>query len=582
MNARGPDRAEVIGALAAGCVLAVAMNWPLVLHLGSRLPPANINDPLVQAWQIAWGGHALLHQPLDFFQSNIFWPLRNSFAFTEALAGYAPLGTIGSGPHAAVARYDLVFLFTHALAFFGTYLLARELGVGRAGGAVAGAAFAFSPWRLSQANHLHVLSTGGIPLSLFLLLRGYRRGQPMAVLAGWLVAAWQFSLGFTTGLQLAYLLLFIGAIAVVVWWRRGRPAPERSVTLATAAGLVVFATVAVWLALPYTQVLRDHPEAHRTLKEVAFWSPPVHSFLVASPQDLVWSGATASVRSRTPLWPEHSLFPGALTLALAVLGVGASAYSPRLRLGLAAGVLVVAALSLGVRTGSHGVFFPYRALYEFAPGWGGVRTPGRLMNLTTLGLALLAAGGADRVVAAVRERVARRHMVLAGRAAALALVFVLLAEGSAFRVGEHGSGLLAGPLTVRVPAEPRGEQDAQPPLLHLPLNTPDSRKWILWSTDDFPDMVNGNASFIPTFFEELYDPMSGFPDRTSARLLQDLGVRTVVLHPGDTEGTAWQRWKRRSMAGLPLRREDRGGVVLFHVRGARAVSERVPTGLPVR
>ena len=59
---------------------------------------------------------------------------------------------------------------------------------------------------MTEAGHLHVISSGGIPLALFLLLRGYRRGSRGLVLAGWLVSAWQISLGFTLGLQFAYLL----------------------------------------------------------------------------------------------------------------------------------------------------------------------------------------------------------------------------------------------------------------------------------------------------------------------------------------------------------------------------------------
>ena len=157
----------------------------------------------MQAWEVAWGGHALRHQPLDYFQANTFWPLRNSLAFSDALAGYAPAGLVGDGFEAAIARYNLLFLFAYALAFAGAYLLARQLGAGRAGAAVAGAAFAYAPWRLEQDGHLHVLSSGGIPLSLFLLVRGYRSRAPGTVLAGWLVAAWQLRLGFTLGLQLA-------------------------------------------------------------------------------------------------------------------------------------------------------------------------------------------------------------------------------------------------------------------------------------------------------------------------------------------------------------------------------------------
>src|SRR3954451_20222212 len=244
LGARGENwtdvrRREIVLAALAAVGLALAMHWPLPLHIG-RDVPRDLGDPLPQAWQVAWDGHALLHQPLDFFQANVFWPLRNSLAFSDALVGYAPFGTIGSGPHAAVVRYDLLFLLAYALAALGAYLLARELGAGRVGASVAGAAFAYAPWRLEQDGHLHVLSSGGIPLALFLLVRGYRRSSARLVLAGWLVAAWQLSLGFSLGLQLAYLLLALAVGAVLLGFR-----PWRRLLVVTLAGGAAFLLVAV-------------------------------------------------------------------------------------------------------------------------------------------------------------------------------------------------------------------------------------------------------------------------------------------------------------------------------------------------
>src|SRR5688572_20142653 len=236
---------EIGVAVLAGVVLALVMHWPLPLHIGSDVPK-DLGDPLPQAWQIAWGGHALLHQPLDYWQSNMYWPLENSLAFSDALVGYAPFGMIGEGFEAAIARYDLLFLFAYALAFFGTYLLARELRVGRPAAVLAGVAFAYAPWRLEQDGHMHVISSGGIPLALFLLVRGYRRNSAWTVFAGWLVAAWQLALGFTLGLMLAYLLAALGV--VLVWsWRRTRPA--RRIVAASVAGAAVFAASGLLLAL---------------------------------------------------------------------------------------------------------------------------------------------------------------------------------------------------------------------------------------------------------------------------------------------------------------------------------------------
>ncbi|MGH3065675.1 MAG: hypothetical protein ACRDOF_05160, partial [Gaiellaceae bacterium] len=63
------SRREVGLAAFGGIALAVAMSWPLVLHLGSDIGK-DLGDPLLQAWQVSWIGHALLEQPLDLWQAN--------------------------------------------------------------------------------------------------------------------------------------------------------------------------------------------------------------------------------------------------------------------------------------------------------------------------------------------------------------------------------------------------------------------------------------------------------------------------------------------------------------------------------
>src|SRR3954471_8406459 len=186
------SRRELVSCCLLAVALALALHWPLPLHLGRDIAQ-DLGDPLVQAWQVAWDGHALTTQPLELFQANMFWPEHDSLAFSDALVGYAPAGLVGEGVHAAVARYDLLFLFAYALCFAGAYLLARELGANQAGAAVAGVAFAYAPWRLEQEGHLHIISSGAIPLALLFLLRGYRRQRAGTIVAGWLVATWQFS-----------------------------------------------------------------------------------------------------------------------------------------------------------------------------------------------------------------------------------------------------------------------------------------------------------------------------------------------------------------------------------------------------
>ena len=94
------------------------------------------------------------------------------YAFGDSLFGYSPLGVLfGSGSTAALVRYSVVFVLAYALTATGMYLLARQLGCRPLAAAVAAAAYAYAPWHLSQDGHLNVLSIGGIPLSVALLLR---------------------------------------------------------------------------------------------------------------------------------------------------------------------------------------------------------------------------------------------------------------------------------------------------------------------------------------------------------------------------------------------------------------------------
>ncbi len=550
------DAREVLMLALGACLLSVVMNWPLVLHLGADIPK-DLGDPLVQAWEVAWDGHALARQPLRFFQSNQFWPLHDTLAFSDALIGYAPAGLIGSGAKAAVVRYDVLFLFAYALAFAGAYLLARELGIGPAGAAVAGAAFAFAPFRLEQDGHMHVISSGGIPLALALGLRGYRLRSAGPVLAGWAIAAWQLSLGFTLGVPFAYLIAALAAIAAIAWVRRGRPALDRRLALATAIGAATFVAVGALIGRTYVRVVDNFPEADRPPSVVEDFSGPVWSYLVAPDENLVWGDATASLRDQLQNIPEETLFPGLLILALALAGLRSPSYSRGLRLGLATGVVAVSVLALGFKE-QGGFLYPYRVVYELLPGWTAIRVPGRIVTISSLGLALLAAAGAEWAIRGFASRSSARW---AGAAVGAALVLAIAIEGR---------GLPFDPLGDRAqPAQPRPPADVssfRAPQFNLPAERPeDNRRYLLWSTDGFPAMVNGRSSLNPNYTARLIARVRDFPDRRSVALLRRRGVRTVLLHVNRAAGTPWRDAAGRPIDSLGVTRRRTGGVIVYEI-----------------
>ncbi len=567
-------RRELALLVAGSCLLAVAMHWPLVFNLGDTIP-RDVGDPLVQSWQMAWGGHALVNQPLEFFQSNMFWPQPDSLAFSDALIGYAPLSFFGSGVETAIVRYNLLFLFAYALAFFGAYLLARELGLRPAGAVVAGAAFAFAPYRLEQDGHMQVISSGGLPLALAVALRGYRLERPGWVVAGWAIAAWQLTIGFTIGLPMSHLIGLLALIAAVVWWRRGRPALPRRLVVATVAGFLLFTTTAVVIGRPYLRVADDHPQAHRSPETVEDFSGPIDVFAVAPAENQIWGPVTEPLREDIEAIPEKTLFPGLLIVALALIGLGSGALARPVRIGLAIGVVGVSVLALGFQA-DDGWIWPYRVLFDINPLWESIRVPGRLVVFISLGLALSAGAGAQSAGRWLSRRMPRRSA--AREYAPVALVAVL-----ALAIVVEGRGVPFDPWDVQaqpeVPFPPASTAETTEPQFHLPAErAEDNRRYLLWSTDRFPLMVNGRSSLVPTFTGDLIEAMRPFPDRETVEQLRTIGVRTVILHTDRTAGTAWADAASKPVKGLPLTKsQGPGGLVVYEILSPSAGS---PTAIP--
>ncbi len=539
---------ELILVALTAALVAVIQFWPLVLNLGSDIP-LDLGDPLPQAWQVAWDGHALLNQPLSFFQSNQFWPLHDTLAFSDALIGYTPAGMIGSGPEAAVARYDLLFLLAFALCFFGAYLLARELGAPPLAALIAGAAFAYAPWRLEQGGHLHVISSGGIAIALALLLRGYRRQSSGLIFGGWAVATWQLSIGFSLGLPLVYLLALIALIALLLWWRAGKPAPARRVIVATLAGGALLAVVAFVLSRPYLRVLESYPEAERSANLVSYYSPPLKAFIAAPQTNLIWGSVTAPVRAGMDAVAEKTLFPGLAILLLALVGLTWRGYPRGLRIGLGAAALCAAVLSLGFAASGIGSWLPYRWLFEVLPGWQGIRVPGRLETLTSLLLALLAAAGAARIAAAVKSR----NQMLAG-ATTVALTLIVLIEGSGL-IYPH----------PRAPEAPASLAGLRQPLLELPADAPDNRRYLLWSTDGFPKLLNGRTGFQPRYFARTLSAVDGLSSVQSLENLRSRGVATIVINDQLPGGAGLTKAVQRLLPISGVASQRRGPLLILRL-----------------
>jgi hypothetical protein len=576
----------------------------------SHTLPHDVWDPSLEAYLVAWDGHALLHNPLGIWQINAFYPAPDGLAFSDSLLGYAPFAIIGTGPEAAVLRYNLLFVAAQALVLFGGYALARQLGLRPGAAVLAAVAVAVPPWRLAQTGHLNIVSTGGILLALAMLARGHgirwlRRpddptpSRPGWIVAGWLVATWQLSLGFGVGIPFTYVLLGCLLVGGGVWLVRHRTAlragwrsalPPGRVLAADAAGGLFFAVVALVLARPYLRVLEMYPYTRRSVAYVALYSPPVRGLFTAPAESTPWGSAQAAGRALMTVPGEMALLPGFAVYALAAVGLFRSVWPARVRIGLAVGAAAFLVLSLGTNGPAHGQL-GYLLLLHL-PGFEGIRVPGRMILWATMLLALLAAGAAGALGrwarAAAMRQVAQQSPAPAREAAlaawvvrspapapqsraaadrtptrrsagvrALVRAAVLL---PAFVVFLEGSGSVpAAPM----PAAPPTLSTVAPPYLVLPTQEIIDMHLMLWSTDRFAAMANGGSSLVPTQTQRLRDAVKTFPDQASVAYLRGIGIRTVVVLPAWARGTPLANAATRPIDGLPMSRQVGIDAVVF-------------------
>src|ERR1700752_3094349 len=147
-------------------LLAIVHTWPLATAPGTLSRNDNA-DAQLNEWIMAWVAHQLPRAPAHLFDGNIFYPERDSLAFSEplivpALMG-APLYWLGASP---VLTFNIILLLGFALTAWAGYTLAFEWTGDRAAGVLAGSMFAFNTHTLTGLAQMQTINAWGLSLAL--------------------------------------------------------------------------------------------------------------------------------------------------------------------------------------------------------------------------------------------------------------------------------------------------------------------------------------------------------------------------------------------------------------------------------
>ena len=496
--------------------------------MGTHMPGEAFGDALLNAWILGWDADRMLHGLTGLWEAPLFYPAHDTLAWSEHLLGIAvfvaPVYWLTGN---VVLAYNVAILGSVVLAGVGAYLLAREL-TGRADAAwLAGLAFACLPYRAAHLTHLQVLAAGWMPLALLGLHRYFKSGSTRGLAL--FVAAYVLQ-ALSNGYFLFFLAVPVGIVCIWLLLGRARQvAPtttgrlraffsaraRRAAELAVAALLIL---LMLWPVLHVYLRVRDNYGFARSRGEMVHYSAEPAAYGSITGALRLWRGVLPYGEA------ERELFPGFGLLFLSVAGLSC------LRAGRDARIYAVIAvagflLSLGPEPELPGIgrlpTGPYDWLSVVVPGMDGLRVPARFAMVTYLGLSMLGAFGAARILSSLG-----RH----GRMAALLiLTATLVAEGTA-RI-----------TTLRFPTTDMSVERAayewlrdQPrgPMLEMPTALDHATRYLYRTLTHGNRIVNGYSGYMHGLQGFLSGPPTTEPEHAAdlVAAARAIGVRYLVVH----------------------------------------------------
>jgi len=288
-------------------VLTAIMTWPWILHLRDAV--SDKGDPYLHTYFTWWDYHQTVHDPLNLFNATIFYPYKDTLAFSENDYGVAlpffPLYALGFRP---LTVFSLATLVAFAFSGYGMFRLTRTLTGSNGAAWVAAIVFAFVPYHFQRLPHLPLIFAGWIPLMLEALVLFARRRTWSRSL--WLGFAFLMNaLTCVVWFTLTLIPFALSAIFLLWWCRLGR---DRTFWLRGGLVLGIALLAIVGFLYPYYSVHKMYGFARSAADAVTLSARPIN-WLAVSERNKFWKGLGGAAAS-----DELSLVPGLLPPLLAV------------------------------------------------------------------------------------------------------------------------------------------------------------------------------------------------------------------------------------------------------------------------
>ncbi len=521
---------------------------------------ADAGDSVLNTWILAWDAHALADPAANVWDAPIFYPVKNTFAFSETMFGNLwvtlPVQYLTGNP---VLAFNALVFASFVLGMYFTFILVRRLTGSFPAGVAAGVLFSFNPLRWSEIPHVQLLPFFWAPLALGCAHQFLEHGRLRSFVGLWLALLAQVYTSIYLGIILFLTLLVFGSV-YLLRERKGRERwqwlADRRVLVPVVAGAVLGGLAVVPVALPYLRSVRDW-DFVRTESENATNSCELLSLLVPNGSFWTYRWWHDLVGSRLRGCYGLGLLPWTLAGAALIL-----ARRDRVVRRFAWTALALAVFMLGpyliVFNSKFDLPLPYLLVYHVVPGAKAMRVPARYVFPLLLCLSVLA-GFAVAHLAARARRWRPAYRVALTLAGVVLLGFdYAVTDDAGVRLEARGQF----PPVYDYLAQTRPGE----PVLELPASWQQQFRYLYYQTAHWRPLLGGETGSYPPAILEMTRRTQGPPTDESLRFLAVTPAQTVVVHLDHYDGTTAAAWAGADLGRFGFRGAGRHGDALVWER----------------
>jgi hypothetical protein len=292
-----------------GTFLTIIFTYPLVLKIETYFDESG--DLALCFWILnhtfeAIKSGEILNQS-QYFPSGIFFPLKNTFAFSEHM--FIP-GLIYSSIRFIfqnlVTSFNLFLMSTFILTFISSFYVINKLVKNKLAAIIGATIFTFNPLTFAHfPGHVQLMNKYFLPLVFYFAIKFFSKpDKKLGLLLGLF-----FTLNALSSIYYQFFSLIMVMIIFCIYLQNFKK------IFKFLPLFLPFILILLWFNLPYIQVSKQY-SLIRTISDIKPLSANLNAWILPSKHNLIFGNLITQ-----PFQPERTIFPGFIASILGLFGI---------------------------------------------------------------------------------------------------------------------------------------------------------------------------------------------------------------------------------------------------------------------